>query len=239
MTRSRGILPPRRFWTDAEDAVVRELYPDTQTAKIAQQLGRPVGAVYQRAQSLGLKKSERYLASPDACRLRRGDHIGRATQFKKGQEPPNKGLRRPGYAPGRMAETQFRKGERRGVAVKLYKPIGSERVSKDGYLERKTHDELPEGISREDANRLRQRRWKAVHNIVWEEANGAVPKGYAVTFVNGDKTDIRLENLTLVSRADLMRRNTIHNLPPELASAAQLIGQLKRRIREEQDRRSA
>jgi hypothetical protein len=229
VTRSRGILAPRRYWKPAEDALVRDLYPDTKTEAIAEKLGRPVGAVYQRAQSLGLRKSEAYLLSPAACRLRRGDNVGAAFRFKKGQEPPNKGLRRPGWAPGRMADTQFRKGVRQGVAVDLYKPIGTERVSKDGYLERKVNDAMP-----------LQRRWRAVHLLVWEEANGALPKGYAVTFINGDKKDIRLENLALISRADLARRNSIHNLPPELKQTIRTLGSLKRRIRrEEQNRRSA
>jgi hypothetical protein len=88
-------------------------------------------------------KSEAYLASPAACRLRRGDNIGAPYRFTKGHVPANKGLRRPGWGPGRMKETQFRKGERQGRAVKLYKPIGTERVSKDGYTERKINDGLP------------------------------------------------------------------------------------------------
>lgn len=88
-----------------------------------------------------------------------------------------------------------------------------------------------------------QRRWRAVHLIVWEAANGPLPEGHAVAFVNGDKSDIRFENLVLVSRADLMRRNTLHRLPKELAHAYQLIGavnrKINRRTREEQNRRPA
>lgn len=218
----------RRFWSEAELTLVRDLYPHKPTAAIAEQLGRSLSTVYQRAQSLGLHKSAEYLASPASCRLRRGDNVGARYRFQKGQVPPNKGLRRPGYAPGRMRETQFRKGERRGVAVDLYKPIGTERISRDGYLERKVNDDMP-----------LQRRWRAVHLVVWEAANGALPKGHAVTFINGDKKDIRLENLALISRADLARRNSIHNLPPELKGAIQTLGQLKRRVREKQNRRSA
>ena len=82
-----------------------------------------------------------------------------------------------------------------------------------------------------------------MHLIVWEAANGPLPEGHAVAFVNGDKSDIRFENLVLVSRADLMRRNTLHRLPKELAHAYQLIGavnrKINRRTREEQNRRPA
>lgn len=223
----------RRRWSAGDDAILRTQYPDTPTAEIAKRLGRSLSTTYQRAYKLGLAKSEAYLASPAASRLRRGDNIGAAFRFTKGHVPANKGLRRPGWAPGRMRETQFRKGERRGVAVKLYQPVGTERVSKDGYLERKVNDDLP-----------LQRRWRAVHLVVWEAANGPLPKGHAIAFKNGDKRDIRLDNLECITRAALMRRNTVHNYPKPVALAVQLLGAVRRKINrrarnEEQDRRPA
>jgi hypothetical protein len=130
-----------------------------------------------------------------------------------------------------MKTTQFQPGVRLGVAVALYKPIGTERISKDGYLERKTHDALPDGLSRDEANRLRQRRWKPVHVIVWESAHGPRPKDHVIAFKNGNKADIRLDNLECISRADWMKRNTIHNLPEPVARAVQLLGALNRQIR--------
>ncbi len=225
----------RRFWSTAEIAALMRRYPNEPTAVIASDLGRRLSAVNAYAGKLGLKKSATYLESPAACRLRRGDNIGAPYRFPKGNVPFNKGLRRPGWSPGRMKETQFRKGERRGVAVALYKPIGTERISKDGYLERKVNDGLP-----------LQARWRAVHLLVWEAANGPLPKGHAVTFLNRDRRDVRLENLGLITRVELMRRNTVHNLPAPLAATVQLLGALKRQIRKrtkahdsEQDRTPA
>ena len=118
-----------------------------------------------------------------------------------------------------MRETQFKKGVRQGVAVRLYKPIGTERISKDGYLERKVNDGLP-----------LQARWRAVHLVVWEALHGPVPAGHAVAFKNGDRTDIRPENLELIHRRALMARNTVHNLPKPLAQTVQLLGALRRQI---------
>lgn len=226
----------KRLWSRAEDAALRRRYPHESTAALAPDLRRSVSAVYARADILGLEKSVAYLASPAACRLRRGDNVGAAFRFKKGQVPANKGTRRPGWGPGRMKETQFRKGERSGVAVRLYKPIGTERISKDGYLERKTNDNLP-----------LQARWRSVHLLVWEEANGPLPKGHAIAFLNGDKSDIRLDNLECITRGALMLRNTIHaRFPKPVVDAIYLLGALKRQIRKrsshaskEQDRRSA
>ena len=182
-------------------------------------LGRTVAATYNRADKLGLNKSPAYLASPAACRLRRGDRIGVRFRFPKGHVPANKGLRRPGWGPGRMKETQFKKGMRQGVAVRLYKPIGTERTSKDGYLERKVNDGLP-----------LQARWRAVHLLVWEAAHGPAPRGHAIVFRNGNKKDMRLDNLECITRAELMARNTVHRLPKPLAQTVQLLGALRRKI---------
>jgi hypothetical protein len=214
-------MSPRRYWSKREDALLRSAYPNTRTVELARRLKRTERSVYVRARALGLRKSPAYLASPAACRLRRGDHVGARFRFQKGHVPANKGLRRPGWGPGRMKLTQFRKGERRGVAVRLYKPIGAERVSKDGYLERKVNDGLP-----------LQRRWRAVHLVVWEAAHGPVPRGHAVVFKNGDKRDIRLDNLECITRRELMARNTVHRFPKPLAQAVQLIGALRRQINE-------
>lgn len=224
----------KRLWSGADDEHLRRAYPDTPTSVVATHLRRSLKATYARAKHLGLHKSAAYLASPQACRLRRGEDVGARTRFPKGHVPANKGLRRPGWHRGRMRETQFKRGERSGVALKLWKPIGTERVSKDGYLEQKINNDLP-----------LQARWRAVHLILFESVHGPVPKGHAVAFRNGDKSDIRLDNLELITRRALMARNTVHTLPKPLAQAVQLLGALNRQIRrrthgaEEPHRRSA
>jgi hypothetical protein len=210
----------KRLWSATEEALLRSRYPHEPTPVTARALRRTVCATYNRAQLLGIEKSAAYLGSPDACRLRRGDNVGAQFRFKKGDVPANKGLRRPGWSPGRMKETQFKKGARNGVAVRLYKPIGTERISKDGYLERKVNDDLP-----------LQARWRSVHLIVWEQEHGPLPKGHAVRFKNGDRTDIRLENLECITRRELMARNSVHNLPKPLVETIQLLGALNRQIR--------
>lgn len=48
----------KRLWTAAEDALLRARYADELTSAIARDLGRPIGATFQRALSLGLRKSE-------------------------------------------------------------------------------------------------------------------------------------------------------------------------------------
>lgn len=233
MSRKKEELPRRR-WSAEDDAVLRSLYADTKTERIAQQLGRTLTATYGRAQKLGLEKSEAFLASPAACRLRRGDHVGAAYRYAKGHVPANKGLRRPGFAAGRMKETQFKRGQRSGQAARHWMPIGAMRLM-DGYRYTKVSDvpNVPYTVN-----------WKPTHVLLWESTNGKVPPGHALKFVNGDRTDIRLDNLQLITRRQLMARNTVHNLPKPIAEAVQLLGVLRRKINrrsrdEEQDRRSA
>lgn len=110
-------------WAPADEARLRALYPDTVTAELARMFDRPAHSIYQKAGRMGLVKSEAYLDSEAACRLRRGDNVGAAWRFKKGQVPPNKGTRRPGWFSGRMRETQFKKGNQANPA-KARLPIG-------------------------------------------------------------------------------------------------------------------
>ena len=215
MTKSRNILAPRTVWTDAQLQVLRDQYPNRRASEIADQLGMKLHVIYKKAKTLGLKKSEEFKASEDACRLRRGDNIGAEYRFRKGNVPPNKGIRQPGLAIGRMAETQFKKG----TLPKNYMPIGSERFSKEGYLLRKLSDT---GYPPKD--------WVPVHHIIWRDSGHEIPKGHALKFKNGDKTDIRLDNLYLISRADLMRQNTIHQYGPEIVSVTRLRASLTRQI---------
>lgn len=206
-------------FTASQEAMLREIYPHLPTVDIAAKMGVTLNRIYKKATKLGLKKSTAYLASPHACRLRRGDNIGKAHRFQPGHVPANKGLRRPGWHAGNMRSTQFKKGSLNGRARQLYVPIGTERLSKDGYLERKFTDE-----------RHGPYRWKAVHVLLWIEHHGPVPPGYAIGLIDGNKKNVVIENLVLLSRADLMRRNSWHNYPPEIGLLIQARGALVRQI---------
>lgn len=113
---------------------------------------------------------------------RRGWKTGRTGCFQKGLTPPNKG-KKGHYAPGSQ-KGWFKKGHpRTGHAITLYKPIGTERITKDGYLERKINDDLP-----------LQKRWRGVHRINFEAANGPVPDGHRLKCLDGDKLNVDPSN---------------------------------------------
>lgn len=210
---------PQTKWTDEMEKLVEKRYADTPTCELAKLLGTTNSAVYWKARVLGIKKTAEFLAGSLSGRLRRGDgsNLGKPYRFKKGGTPWNKGL--IGIDIGGK-ETRFKPGHISGMAADAYRPIGTERKSKDGYLERKVHDGLP-----------RQSRWRAVHLIVWEAENGPLPPGHAVAFKDGDKQHFAIENLELVSRAEMMRRNSYHNYGPELAHLVQLKGAITRQIK--------
>lgn len=203
----------RRPWSAAEEQILRELYPDTATDVIATRLGRALTSVYRKANHLGIKKSPDYLASPLACRLTRDSTTGVDTRFQPGITPWNKGSSY--VAGGRSVETRFAVGHTPHTLV----PIGTERV-RDGYLWRKVRDDLVPV----------RRNWREVHRIVWEEANGPVPPGHAVVFRNRDRSDIRLDNLELITRSELGRRNAMHRLPAEVRKVIHTKAALTRQI---------
>ncbi len=134
------------------------------------------------------------LKNLNALCKRNGWLTGRTGQFNPGDAPANKGKKMP-YHPN-SAATRFQKGARTGRANALYKPIGTERVTEDGYRERKIHDGLP-----------MQSRWQLVQRIEWEAVNGPIPDGYALKCLNGDRLDTRPDNWEAVPRGVLARLN--------------------------------
>lgn len=162
-----------------------------------------------------------------SLRKRKGWKTGRTGCFEKGLVPHNKG--KPHPARGRSAQTQFKKGGRSGVAAKLYKPIGTERLCKDGYLERKIHDGMP-----------LQSRWRAVHLVEWEAINGPVPEGMALKCLDGNRLNTDPSNWELVPRAILPRlaggtrksKVAYDDAPAELKPIIMAVAKLEHQARE-------
>ena len=136
---------------------------------------------------------------------------GLTGQFKKGHVPANKGTHPPTV--GRMGETQFKKG---GLPHNT-KPIGYERLSRDGYIEVK--------IAMRPSDTKTGKNFVAKHRLVWESAYGPVPKGYNVTFLDGDKTNCDIKNLALITKAEhlQMTRLNLRSPFPQLTETGILI----------------
>lgn len=122
---------------------------------------------------------------------RRGWLTGRTGQFRKGQEPVNKGkkgLRIPGSEKG-----WFKKGH--PPANRL--PLWSERVGKDGYIEMKVPGENP--------YTGHKTRFMHKHRYLWEQVNGPLPEGHALKCLDGDRTNTDPSNWEAIPRALLPR----------------------------------
>jgi hypothetical protein len=219
-----------RAWSEDDLAVLAEQYPIAPTKQIAKALDRCIYSVYNKALALGLRKSKEFLDSPEGGRLRKGQcRPGmEKTQFTKGHVPANKGLRRPGWAPGRMRETQFRKGQRSGRAAKNWKPIGTILADSDGYLRIKVREAV---YGKEPCGFGNTKVWPLLQRHIWEQYHGPIPPKHLVVFKNGDRANCAIDNLELISMADNARRNSMwRRLPRELAQVIQLNGVLKRKI---------
>ena len=155
---------------------------------------------------------------------------GARYRFNPGSAAWNKGI--PGSTGNHpnTKRTQFKPG-RSPEEAHNYQPIGSLRICKDGILQRKITD---------DPALYPSRRWVAVHRLVWEEVNGPMPKGYVVVFKPGmastDPDEITIDRVELITRAELMRRNTRHNLPPEINALIAVKARLTRVINEREKR---
>lgn len=214
----------RKRWTPEQIRLLRKIYPDLLTEEVARRVGHPLKSTLSMSNTLGLHKSAAFLASDLSGRLKKFTTAGIANRFKPGHVPFNAGVKgwRSG---GRSVLTQFKRGQ---VSTR-WKPedyqVGTLRMNTDGIIDMK----FREG----------PRAWRAFHVLLWEDAHGPVPAGHCLAFIDRDHFNIELGNLELITRAELMRRNSVQNLPAPLRSAIRLLGQFKRRLREKQDRRSA
>lgn len=126
--------------------------------------------------------------SPDTIynyRKRQGWLTGRTGRYQKGNTPhPNAGAKGAN-------KTSFKQGQ----PAHNSRPMYSERVTTDGYVEVK----IPE----RDPYTQRKSRFKLKHIWVWEQINGPLPAGCAIVFKDGIRTHCQPGNLMCVKRGVL------------------------------------
>lgn len=132
--------------------------------------------------------------------------------FSPGGTPWNKG--RAGLNLGGKAR-RFQPGHK----PHNWRPIGHTRERSDGYLERKVSDT---GYTPQD--------YVSLHRLVWRLHGRTVPPGHILVFADGDHRNIDINNLQCIPRAELMQRNNVHNLPPEVKELVRLKARLVRKI---------
>lgn len=109
-------------------------------------------------------------------------------RYEKGHVAHNKGKKMPPEFVAKTAKTQFKKGDNPHNML----PVGSIIVDSSGYKRIKVG--LPN-------------KWERYAHHIWEQYHGPVPKGYNIIHLNGIITDDRIENLDILSNAELARYN--------------------------------
>lgn len=66
-------------------------------------------------------------------------------------------------------------------------------------------------------------KWRLLHREVWKQHHGEYPpRGTALIFKDGNRQNCDINNLELITRKQLMTRNSIHNYPQEIIEVTRL-----------------
>ena len=188
---------PRHIWSDEEKQYLAEITPGRGYKEIQSMMSCKFGFDYTRHQIKGAITRNKL-------------NTGRTGRFEKGHATWNKGTK--GLTKANV--TSFKKGQK----SHNYKPVGSERITKDGYCEIKVSDT--------------GRRWRPKHVLIYEKHHGKVPKGSAVIFLDGDKRNFDIDNLYLVTRSQLamLNKNSLIQKDAELTKTAINVVDLMKKI---------
>ena len=188
---------PQHIWSDEEKQYLAEITPGRGYKEIQSVMSCKFGFDYTRHQIKGAITRNKL-------------NTGRTGRFEKGHATWNKGTK--GLTKANV--TSFKKGQK----SHNYKPVGSERITKDGYCEIKVSDT--------------GRRWRPKHVLIYEKHHGKVPKGSAVIFLDGDKRNFDIDNLYLVTRSQLamLNKNSLIQKDAELTKTAINVVDLMKKI---------
>lgn len=175
------------FWTEQERQDLIRLFPDNYTQEIAVKLKRTYRSVCSQANLLGLKKSENFKLIELSKQGERLKEVGKKSRFSEGHISHNKGVKMPDEVREKVKHTFFQ----RNHTPHNTKYDGYERITKDGYVE----------------IRIKKGSFILKHRYIWEQAHGALPKKMKLAFKDGNRLNITLENLELISEAENAKRN--------------------------------
>jgi hypothetical protein len=194
-----------RMWTAAQVEFIRAAYQVESLRQVTVRLNHHFASSFTVNQVRSLVSNNGIKSGRSGC-----FYPGQSRVPGSGAKGPN----RTSFKPGRPANE-----------ARNYLPIGSTRISKDGYIERKVTD---------DPGLYPARRWVAEHRLVWEREVGPIPPGHIVVSRSGrhstDVSEITIDKLECISKAENMRRNTVHNYPQPIPQLVQLRGALIRTI---------
>jgi hypothetical protein len=197
----------KRNYTKREDDFLMRNKDRIPAKRMSKMLGRSESSARQRMVRIGA------IPSPEAVEI-----FKRGSQFGKGHAPANKGkcwkefMSRRGMQNAR--KTQFKKGNLPpNTKNNMCITIRTDKTKKDYKF-----------------IRLALGKWVPLHRYNWQQANGKIPRKMNLVFKDGDTINCDVSNLELLTNAQLMKRNTLHNYPKDIATTIQLRGALNRQI---------
>lgn len=130
------------------------------------------------------------------------------TKFKKGQTSWNKGRKMSTEQYEKCKRTMFQKGNSSNA-----RPVGDERIDIDGYTYIKVKQ---------------PNKWVLKHRWLYEKAKGKIPKGYNLIFADGNKQNLNLDNLILVSNSELfiINQKGLYKQDKELTKSGAMVAKV-------------
>jgi hypothetical protein len=130
------------------------------------------------------------------------------TKFKKGQTSWNKGRKMSPEQYEKCKKTMFQKGN-----LSNARPTGDERIDIDGYTYIKVKQ---------------PNKWVLKHRWLYEKEKGEIPKGYNLIFADGNKQNLNLDNLILVSNSELfiMNQKGLYKQDKELTKSGAIVAKV-------------
>lgn len=113
---------------------------------------------------------------------------GLTGRYKKGRIPENKGKKMSAEQYEKCKHTMFKKGN----IPQNYRPVGSERINSDGYIEVKVSDPS---------------KWMLKHRLIWQQEHGKIPRDCIVIFRDNNKLNVSLDNLKMITKRENLEIN--------------------------------
>jgi hypothetical protein len=192
--------------------IVIENYPNHTIAECSQLSGLSRQIVYRIACLNKTEKSAEFKQK----QLNRFLNNGQNTRYQKGRTPENKGKKWAEFMSPDGQKNSLKTCFKKGNIPNNHRPLGSERLTKDGYTEVKIKEPNV---------------FKLKHRVVWEQHNGKIPKGHNIQFRDGNRQNCAIENLYIIGRNNQIRNNTIHNYPVEVKKAIRAVKKLEKLIK--------
>ena len=188
------------IFTPEQRAFIKKNYKGIGNAELAEKLNKKFGTNF-TTQQMKTYKSNNYLDS------------GLTGYYEKGHIPANKGQKMTAEQYEKCKATMFKKGN----VPHNHKPVGSERIDRDGYTLIKIAE---------------PNKYVLKHRYIWEQANGPVPEGHLIIFLDGNKQNFDLSNLTCITLAEnaVLNHLKLRSTDKDITQAAINVAKIKNKI---------